>query len=111
MSCSLYVILLNTFCDEETLSPALQETTQTGEYTQIAPYQNTASGLLPAGNSVNTKKLSASQLASVQAANNVNAQRLIAADVTKVVGANVQLDSNGQPTEVYMLFWPTAVQD
>lgn len=66
----------------------------------VAGNQNTDKGLLPAGNSVNTKKLSASQLASVQAANNVNAQRLIAADVTKVVGANVQLDSSGQPSEV-----------
>jgi len=61
---------------------------------------------------VNTKKLSASQLASVQAANNVNAQKLIAADVTKVVGANVQLDSNGQPTQVYtlsVLFYCSAI--
>ncbi|EIE26350.1 hypothetical protein COCSUDRAFT_58887 [Coccomyxa subellipsoidea C-169] len=79
---------------------ATPETTQTGQYSVVAGNQNTDKGLLPAGNSVNTKKLSASQLASVQAANNVNAQRLIAADVTKVVGANVQLDSSGQPSEV-----------
>ncbi|BDA41090.1 hypothetical protein COCOBI_01-7450 [Coccomyxa sp. Obi] len=79
---------------------ATPETAQTGQYSVIAPNDNTSKGTLPAGNSVNKVRLSASQLASVQAANNVNAQRMIAADVTKVVGANAQVDANGQPIEV-----------
>lgn len=80
----------------------MQETTQTGQYSVIAPNENTDKGTLPAGNSVNKVRLSASQLASVQAANNVNAQKMIAADVTKVVGANAQVDANGQPVQVLL---------